>query len=121
AYLERSNSSLVLMVHELIGSSGHPDSGFYLYDHEALHTVLQRLEERGQKTLLIGVTFALLDFAEKYKMSLRHTVVMETGGMKGRRREITRAGLHAFLKERLGLAAIHDEYGMTELLSQAYF
>ena len=120
AYLERSHSSLVLMVHELIGSSGHPDSGFYLYDHEALYTVLQRLERQGQKTLLIGVTFALLDFAEKFQLSLHHTVVMETGGMKGRRREITRDELHAFLKQRLGVNAVHAEYGMTELLSQAY-
>jgi phenylacetate-coenzyme A ligase PaaK-like adenylate-forming protein len=120
AYLERSHSSLVLMVHELIGSSGHPDSGFYLYDHDTLHAVLQRLERQGQKTLLIGVTFALLDFAEKYAMSLRHTVVMETGGMKGRRREITRNELHDYLKERLGVSSIHAEYGMTELLSQAY-
>jgi Acyl-protein synthetase, LuxE len=120
AYLERSHSSLVLMVHELIGSSGHPDSGFYLYDHEALYALLQRLERQGQKTLLIGVTFALLDFAEKYQLSLHHTVVMETGGMKGRRREITRNELHAFLKQRLGVNAVHAEYGMTELLSQAY-
>ncbi len=120
AYLERSHSSLVLMVHELIGQSGHRDSGFYLYDHEALYAVLQQLERQGQKTLLIGVTFALLDFAEKYAMSLRHTVVMETGGMKGRRREITRNELHDYLKERLGVSSIHAEYGMTELLSQAY-
>ncbi len=120
AYLERSHSSLVLMVHELIKSSGHPDSGFYLYEHDALYDVLQRLERQQQKTLLIGVTFALLDFAEKYALSLRHTVVMETGGMKGRRREITREELHAYLKQRLGLPAIHAEYGMTELLSQAY-
>jgi len=120
AYLERSHSSLVLMVHELIGSSGHPDSGFYLYEHEALKEVLERLERQGQKTLLIGVTFALLDFAEKFPMSLSHTVIMETGGMKGRRREITRAELHDILKGRLGVGAIHAEYGMTELLSQAY-
>jgi phenylacetate-coenzyme A ligase PaaK-like adenylate-forming protein len=120
SYLERSHSSLVLMVHELIGASGHPDSGFYLYEHELLKEVLERLERRGQKTLLIGVTFALLDFAEKYSLSLRHTVVMETGGMKGRRKEITREELHAYLKERLGLKAVHAEYGMTELLSQAY-
>lgn len=120
AYLERSNSSLVLMVHELIAASGHPDSGFYLYDHDRLHTTLQRLETEGRQTLLIGVTFALLDFAEKYPMSLRHTVVMETGGMKGRRKEITRQELHAFLKERWGLRSVHAEYGMTELLSQAY-
>jgi phenylacetate-coenzyme A ligase PaaK-like adenylate-forming protein len=120
AYLERSNSSLVLMVDELIKASSHPDSGTYLYDHEALHAVLRRLEQQGQKTLLIGVTFALLDFAEKYEMRLKHTVIMETGGMKGRRKEITRAELHATLTSRLGVSAIHAEYGMTELLSQAY-
>ncbi|WP_431217419.1 hypothetical protein ACQ86N_14470 [Puia sp. P3] len=120
AYLERSNSSLVVMVDELIKASGHPDSGTYLYDHEALYAVLQRLEQKGQKTLLIGVTFALLDFAEKYAMRLKHTVIMETGGMKGRRKEITRAELHATLTSRLGVSAIHAEYGMTELLSQAY-
>jgi hypothetical protein len=120
AYLERVNSSLVLMVHELIAGSGHPDSGFYLYEHEALYALLQHLEGRHQKTLLIGVSFALLDFAEKYAMSLRYSVVMETGGMKGRRRELTREELHAYLMARLGLRVIHAEYGMTELLSQAY-
>jgi len=120
AYLERSNSSLVVMVHELIALSGHADSGFYLYEHEALYGVLQRLEAAGEKVLLIGVTFGLLDFAEKYPMQLKHTIVMETGGMKGRRKEITRPELHAFLQERLGVQAIHAEYGMTELLSQAY-
>ena len=120
AYLERSNSSLVVMVHELIALSGHPDSGFYLYEHEKLHDLLRKLEEKGQKTLLIGVTFALLDFAEKYSLQLKHTIVMETGGMKGRRKEITRPELHAFLGQKLGLKTIHAEYGMTELLSQAY-
>ncbi|MBS1602001.1 MAG: acyl transferase [Bacteroidetes bacterium] len=120
AYLERSNSSLVFMVDELIRASGHPDSGTYLYDHETLHRVLRRLEQQGQKTLVIGVTFALLDFAEKYEMKLGHTVIMETGGMKGRRKEITRAELHEVLTRRLGVASIHAEYGMTELLSQAY-
>jgi len=120
SYLERTSSSLVVMVDDLIRRSGHPRSGFYLYEHEALYRVLQELEARGQKTLLIGVTFALLDFAEKYSLSLQHTVIMETGGMKGRRRELTRAELHAFLAERLGVASVHAEYGMTELLSQAY-
>ena len=120
AYLERSDSSLVYMVNELITSSGHPDSGFYLYEYEALYGLLRRLEAAGQKTLLIGVTFALLDFAEQYSLSLKHTVVMETGGMKGRRREITREELHAVLRERLGIKVVHAEYGMTELLSQAY-
>jgi hypothetical protein len=120
SYLERSSSSLVLMVDHLIRWSGHPQSGFYLNEYATLYRVLQDLEARGQKTLLIGVTFALLDLAERYTLSLRHTVVMETGGMKGRRRELTRAELHAFLGERLGVPAIHAEYGMTELLSQAY-
>ena len=120
SYLERASSSLVVMVHELIGRSGHADSGFYLYEHAALHDVLQRLERRGQKTLLIGVSFALMDFAERYQMQLHHTVIMETGGMKGRRREITRPELHAYLCDRLGVDVVHAEYGMTELLSQAY-
>jgi phenylacetate-coenzyme A ligase PaaK-like adenylate-forming protein len=120
AYLERGHSSLVYMVNELISASGHPASGFYLYDHAALFAVLERLEAAGQRTLLIGVTFALLDFAERYSLALEHTVVMETGGMKGRRREITREELHATLRERLGVKVVHAEYGMTELLSQAY-
>ncbi|HMI60289.1 MAG TPA: hypothetical protein VK518_05255 [Puia sp.] len=123
AYLERSNSSLVLMADELIRMSkegGHPESGFYLYEHDALYEVLQKLEQAGQKTLLIGVTFALLDFVEKYSLTLRHTIIMETGGMKGRRKEITRAELHDLLIKRLGLRSVHAEYGMTELLSQAY-
>lgn len=120
AYLERSNSSLVLMVDELVKASGHPDSGFYLYEHEVLYQRLSNLERTRQKTLLIGVTFALLDFAEQYPMNLQHTVIMETGGMKGRRKEITRAELHEYLTQRLGVKTIHAEYGMTELLSQAY-
>ncbi len=120
SYLERSNSSLVVMADELIKQSGHPDSGFYLYEHEKLFNTLRELEKRRQKTLLIGVTFALLDFAEAFPMQLQHTVVMETGGMKGRREEWTRQQVHDFLKERLGVPTIHSEYGMTELLSQAY-
>ncbi len=120
SYLERKGSSLVVMVDELVRRSGHPLSGFYLYDHEKLAQVLAELERQGQKTLLIGVTFALLDFAEKYSLQLRHTTVMETGGMKGRREEWTRSQVHDFLIERLGTKSIHSEYGMTELLSQAY-
>lgn len=120
SYLERQHSSLVYMVNELIHMSGHPESGFYLYEHEALHYRLSELEQREQPVLLIGVTFALLDFAEAYAMQLRHTIVMETGGMKGRRIELTRPEVHQLLKERLGVAQVHAEYGMTELLSQAY-
>jgi hypothetical protein len=120
SYLERQGSSLVVMVDELVRQSGHALSGFYLYEHEKLAEVLRQLEAQGQKTLLIGVTFALLDFAEQHSLQLRHTTVMETGGMKGRREEWTREQVHAFLRERLGVASVHSEYGMTELLSQAY-
>jgi phenylacetate-coenzyme A ligase PaaK-like adenylate-forming protein len=120
AYLERAGSSLVYMVDELISLSGHEDSGFYLYDFEGLYEVLLKMEKIHRKTLLIGVSFALLDFAEKYSMQLRHTIVMETGGMKGRREEITRQELHQILKQKLGVTKVHSEYGMTELLSQAY-
>ncbi|WP_126247077.1 long-chain-fatty-acid--protein ligase [Chitinophaga rhizosphaerae] len=120
SYLERKNSSLVYMVEDMIRRSRRPESGFYLYEHEKLADTLLALEARRQPTLLIGVTFGLLDFAEDHRMDLRHTIVMETGGMKGRREEWTRQELHAFLQERLGTPAIHAEYGMTELLSQAY-
>jgi len=120
SYLERGNSSLVAMVHELVKQSGHPQSGFYLYEHEKLVETLQLLEQQKQQTMLIGVTFALLDFAAAHPLRLQHTVVMETGGMKGRREEWTRQQVHDYLMERLGVRAIHSEYGMTELLSQAY-
>jgi hypothetical protein len=108
------------MVHEMIQLSGHTHSGFYLYEHDKLAQVLQELEQQGQKTILIGVTFALLDFAEQYPMPLQHTVIMETGGMKGRRREMTREEVHLLLNTAFQTHAIHSEYGMTELLSQAY-
>ncbi|MBK6634658.1 MAG: acyl transferase [Chitinophagaceae bacterium] len=120
SYLERKNSSLVMMVESLIAAGENPLSGFYLYDHEKLHRTLMHNELLKISTLLIGVTYALLDFAEKYPMQLRHTIVMETGGMKGRREEMTRQEVHAQLMESLGLSLVHSEYGMTELLSQAY-
>jgi hypothetical protein len=120
SYLERQHSSLVYMVQEMVSRSGREGSGFYLYDHDKLYAQLQALEARGQRVLLIGVTFGLLDFAEKYSLQLQHTIVMETGGMKGRREEWTREEVHAFLQERLGVPVVHAEYGMTELLSQAY-
>jgi phenylacetate-coenzyme A ligase PaaK-like adenylate-forming protein len=120
SYLERSGSSLIMMVDELIKLSGHKESGFYLYDLEKLSNTLQQLESRQQKTLLIGVTFALLDFAERFPMPLKYTTVMETGGMKGRRKEMIRQEVHDILTERLGVEKIHSEYGMTELLSQGY-
>ena len=120
SYLERSNASLVVMTDELVKQSRHPQSGFYLYEHDKLFSTLQALERQKQKTLLIGVTFALLDFAETRPLHLQHTIVMETGGMKGRREEWTRQQVHDFLRARLGVSSIHSEYGMTELLSQAY-
>ena len=120
SYLERQGSSLTLMAQELVRMSQHPQSGFFLYEHGQLHALLQQMELQKQKTLLLGVTFALLDFAETHPMQLLHTVIMETGGMKGRREELTRTELHTILKEKLGLASVHSEYGMTELLSQAY-
>ena len=120
SYLERSNSSLIMMVDELIKKSDHVQSGFYLYEYGKLHDVLIQLEKQKQKTLLIGVTFALLDFAQQFEMKLAHTIIMETGGMKGRRKEMIRQELHEYLQQRLGITVIHSEYGMTELLSQAY-
>ncbi len=120
AYLERQHSSLVMMADELIIDSKHPQSGFYLYDHEKLNNTLDQLEKSGQKTLLLGVTFALLDFADHFPQQLKHTIVMETGGMKGRRKEMTRVEVHTILTNKLGVKSIHSEYGMTELLSQAY-
>lgn len=120
SYLERQHSSLVLMVQELIENSGHSDSGFYLFDHEKLSQTLEKLEKQGQKTILIGVTYALLDFAAAFPQNLEHTIIMETGGMKGRRKEMTREEVHQELMQNLGARTIHSEYGMTELLSQAY-
>lgn len=120
SYLERSGSSLIYMAEDLVQRSGRPESGFFLYDHQALADRLRALEARGQKTLLLGVTFALLDFAEAFPMPLKHTIVMETGGMKGRKKELTRPEVQAILKDAFGLPEIHSEYGMTEMLSQAY-
>jgi hypothetical protein len=120
SYLERKNSSLVVMVDELVRQSNHAESGFYLYEYEKLAATLQKLEAARQKTMLIGVTFALLDFAEKFSMPLSHTTIMETGGMKGRRREMTRPEVHEILQKSFSTKNIHSEYGMTELLSQAW-
>ena len=123
AYLEREGSSLVYMADRLINESGHPESGYYLYDHDRLFDTLAELRRRGQKTLLLGVAFALLDFTEKYMMegpNASWLTVMETGGMKGRREELSREELHRRLSSGFGLSAIHSEYGMCELLSQAY-
>lgn len=120
SYIERGNSSLVYMTDKLIAKSAHPQSGFYLHEYEQLAVVLAELEKRKQKTLLIGVTYALLDFAEQFPQRLAHTVLVETGGMKGRREEMVRPEVHRILKNAFEPEHIHSEYGMTELLSQAW-
>ena len=120
SYLERKHSSLVYMVDKLIKASGHKQSGFYLDDFAKLNEVLQNLEKQKQAVWFIGVSFALTDFSLAFPQQLRYTIVLETGGMKGRKEELTRNELHQLLKDNLGVANIHSEYGMTELLSQAY-
>ena len=120
SYLEREGSSLIYMMEKLIKDSKHEKSGFYLHNHEELIATISDLKKQNQKILLLGVSFALLDLAEKFQLDLDDVIVMETGGMKGRRKEITREELHAFLTQRLDVGKIHSEYGMTELLSQAY-
>ena len=120
SYLEREGSSLIYMANELIKKSNNLDSGFFLYNHEELYQQLIKQQEEQKPTLLIGVTFALLDFIEKYQLNFPKLIVMETGGMKGRRKEMVRQELHEALRDGFGVEAIHSEYGMTELLSQAY-
>lgn len=120
AYLERNGSSLIYMVDDLIKKSKHPESGFYMNDHDKLVENIIRLENRKQKILLIGVSFALLDLLDDYNLDLRYTTIMETGGMKGRRKELIREELHNEFTKGFGVDAIHSEYGMTELLSQGY-
>jgi hypothetical protein len=120
SYLERSGSSLVYMTDQLIKRSHSEQSGFFLHNHQDLFEVLERMKDSKQKILLIGVTFALLDFAEQFNVRLPDLVVMETGGMKGKREEMTRDEVHTALKKCFEVNAIHSEYGMTELLSQAY-
>jgi hypothetical protein len=120
SYLEKGSSSLVYMVDQLIKRSGHGDSGFYLHDHEKLTGVLKSLENRGEKTILFGVSYALLDLAASHPMKLNHTTLIETGGMKGRKKEISKQELYDELKQAFSVGHICSEYGMTELLSQAY-
>ena len=119
-YLERKGSSLVFMVADLIAKSKNEESGFYLDNLEELSKKLIKLGKKGQKVLLIGVSFALLDLIEKQHFNLKNTIIMETGGMKGRRKELVKEELHSILQNGFGVAKIHSEYGMTELLSQAY-
>ncbi|MCX6296287.1 MAG: acyl transferase [Bacteroidetes bacterium] len=126
SYLERDGSSLIYMAEDLIKRSKNTDSGFYLNNYDELILKLNALMNSGQKTILIGVTYALLDLAEKFplfnerKGDLKNIIVMETGGMKGKRKEMVREELHTILCKGIGVNSIHSEYGMTELLSQAY-
>ncbi|CAM1369451.1 Acyl-protein synthetase, LuxE [Tenacibaculum sediminilitoris] len=119
-YLERKGSSLVYMVDDLIKRSQHPESGFYLNNLSELAEKLIQLDRQNKKVLLIGVSFALLNLVEQYEFNLSNTIIMETGGMKGRRKELIRNELHAILHNGFGVNEIHSEYGMTELLSQGY-
>lgn len=120
SYLERSDSSLVFMVADLIKRSKHKISGFHLHDFEALFEKLQICRNNMLPVILIGVSFALLDFAERFQFPFPDLIIMETGGMKGRRKEITRQELHDILKTSFQVPCVHSEYGMTELFSQAY-
>ena len=120
SYLEREASSLIYMVNDLIELSQNSDSGFYLHNYDELIKKLIALDQSGQNVILIGVTYALLDLIEKQKFQLQNTIILETGGMKGKRKELIREELHEILCHGFGVATIHSEYGMTELLSQAY-
>jgi len=120
SYLEREGSSLIHMVDDLIQLSNHPESGFYLHNYDELIEKIIQLDQSGQNVILIGVTYALLDLIEKHSFQLENTIIMETGGMKGKRKEMIREELHQELCNGFGVKSIHSEYGMTELLSQAY-
>ncbi|MGV9003314.1 LuxE/PaaK family acyltransferase [Flavobacterium sp.] len=120
SYLERDGSSLIYMVNDLIERSNNKDSGFYLNNYDDLIAKIISLDGSGQNVLLIGVTYALLDLIEKQNFQLKNTIIMETGGMKGKRKEMIREELHKILSKGFGVQNIHSEYGMTELLSQAY-
>ncbi len=120
SYSERNDSSLIYMVQKFMEISKKKDAGFFLYNFDELYKKIYELEKRNDKTILFGVSFALLDFFEKYQIKLKNTIIIETGGMKGRKKEIVREELHSKIKRATNLEAIHSEYGMTELLSQAY-
>lgn len=120
SYLERTGSSLIYMINDLMQHSQQPESNYFLYNHEELYQTLLQLKTKGTKTLLFGVTFALLDFIEKYELSFPELIIMETGGMKGKRKEMVREEIHDLLCKSFQVSGIHSEYGMTELLSQGY-
>ena len=120
SYLERQGSSLVYMSEKLIRWSKHPSSGFYLRDLQKLVKVIEDLERKKQKTILLGVSYALLDLLDYKNLKLEHTLIIETGGMKGTRKEMIKEEFYKILRQGFGVHSIHSEYGMTELLSQAY-
>lgn len=120
SYLERDDSSLIVMVDDLIKRSKHPRSDFYLNNFSDLYHQLNYLKTNNIKTILLGVSFALLDFIEQFSIDFPDLIIMETGGMKGRRKELIREELHMQLKNAFHVSSIHSEYGMTELFSQAY-
>ncbi|WKW47068.1 acyl transferase [Myroides sp. JBRI-B21084] len=120
SYLEREGSSLIYMAKDFIEGSNHPKSGFYLNNYNELAQIITELDKNGENVLLIGVTYALLDLIELQPFQLKNTIIMETGGMKGKRKEMIREELHGLLTNGFGVEKIHSEYGMTELLSQGY-
>lgn len=119
-YREREGSSLIFMVDDLIKNSQYPQSGFYLNDYQKLSQTLSKLEKEKKKTILFGVSYALLDLAKEFPQKLNSTIIIETGGTKGKRKEYLKEELHKILKNSFNLRTIHSEYGMTELLSQSY-
>ncbi|MDQ1151398.1 acyl transferase [Sphingobacterium zeae] len=120
SYLERSGSSLIYMVDDLMKQSDQPENNYFLYNHQELYETLVRLKNKGTKTILFGVTYALLDFIEQYAFDFPELIIMETGGMKGKRKEMVKQEIHQLLEKAFGVVGIHSEYGMTELLSQGY-
>ena len=120
SYLEQKNSSLVFMINDFIKHSKHEESEFYLKDYKKLYSTLIKLKKEKKKTVLFGVSYALIDFIENFALDLSGFNIIETGGMKGRRKEITREELHNKLSKGFNVKNIHSEYGMTELFSQAY-
>ena len=120
SYNEQESSSLIYMADMLIKKSNHPQSNYYINNYKELSTIIKELEQAKQPTILLGVTYALLDFAKKYPQQLDNTIIIETGGMKGKRKELIKEEIHDILKKSFNIKTIHSEYGMTELLSQSY-
>ena len=120
SYLERSGSSLIYMIDDLMKQSKQAESNYFLYNHQELHDTLIQLKNKGIKTILFGVTYALLDFIEQYAFEFPELIIMETGGMKGKRKEMVKQEIHQLLEDAFKVNGIHSEYGMTELLSQGY-